>query len=255
VIDADSLLQPNALIELAGKLAAGADGVQMPYLVLNPEASLRARLMNVALMAFHRLRPRGRERLGLSVGIFGNGFALSRATLAAAPYDAQSIVEDLEYHLRLVRIGCRMVFAERAAVLGEMPAGGQAARTQRARWEGGRLRMIVEHVPDLMRGVIQGNRRLIEPMLELLLLPLAFHVTLLLPILVIPFTPTQLYAIAGLALVAFHVCAGIIVGGGSGRDFIALLIAPLYIVWKLTATRTIVKTASGVAAWVRTARE
>lgn len=105
VVDADSVVDSGLLSEVVRLLRMGADGVQVRYLVLNPENSFRTRLMNVALMAFNVLRARGRERLGLSVGIFGNGFGLSRAALGAVPYDAHSLVEDLEYHLKLVRAG------------------------------------------------------------------------------------------------------------------------------------------------------
>ena len=255
VIDADSVLDANALVEVVGLLEAGADGVQICDILLNHEASLRTRLMNVAFMAFNLLRPRGRKRLGLSVGIFGNGFALSRATLEAVPYDAHSVVEDLEYHLRLVRAGRIIVFAEGSVVRAEMPSKGSAARSQRARWEGGRLRAIVENAPDLARGVKAGNWRLLEPLLELLLLPLAFHVVLLCGTLAIPFEPARIYARVALALVVLHVCAGIVVGGGGMRDFAALIAAPFYIAWKLTATSAILKATSRAAPWIRTPRE
>ena len=105
VVDADSVVDSNLLLEVVRKFRSGADGVQVRYVVLNPQDSLRTRLMNVAFMAFNVLRARGRERMGLSVGIFGNGFGLSRATLKAVPHDAHSLVEDLEYHLQLVRAG------------------------------------------------------------------------------------------------------------------------------------------------------
>lgn len=44
------------------------------YAVLNPAASWRTRLMSIALEAFHTVRFRGRERLGLSCGIRGSGW-------------------------------------------------------------------------------------------------------------------------------------------------------------------------------------
>ena len=103
VVDADSIVDSNFLQESVRLFRAGADGVQARYLVLNSNASPRTRLMNVAFMAFNVLRARGRERLGLSVGISGNGFGLSRVTLEAVPYQTHSLVEDLDYHLRLVR--------------------------------------------------------------------------------------------------------------------------------------------------------
>ena len=254
VIDADTVVEPNLVLEVVAILDRGADGVQTRYGVLNPGISIRTRLMNVALMAFNVLRPRGRDRLGLSVGILGNGFALSRATLEAVPYNAHSIVEDLEYHLRLVRNGRRIAFADRTTVYADMPAGSSSAATQRARWEGGRLRMIADHSIALAAEILRGNTKLAEPLLELLLLPLAYQVVLLLITLVIPFTPARIYALAGLSVVSIHVVAGILVGGGDLDDFASLLAAPLYLIWKLAMSRMILKTARRDSSWLRTER-
>ncbi len=254
VIDADTVVDSNLLIEVVRLLRSGADGVQSRYVVLNPEASLRTRLMNVAFLAFNVLRARGRERLGLSVGIFGNGFGLSRATLAAVPYDAYSIVEDLEYHLNLVRAGRRIHFADGTCVRAEMPAAAQSAATQRARWEGGRLRTAVQSLPELLREAIGGRSRLLEPAFELLLLPLGFHVTLLGFTALTSLSFARTYALFGLALVALHIVVGIIVGGGSWRDFAALLSAPFYVAWKLMSLSKTLQSVTGVAPWVRTER-
>ena len=254
VIDADSVVDSNFLLETVRLFRAGADGVQARYLVLNSEASLRTRLMNVAFMAFNVLRARGRERLGLSVGIFGNGFGLTRATLEAVPYDSHSLVEDLDYHLQLVQAGRKIVLVESTHVRGEMPAGGRGASTQRARWEGGRLRTAIQNLPRLLAGLAAGKLRLLEPTLELLLMPLAFHVTLLGLTALMPFDFARLYALFGLALVAVHVGAGILVGGGDWRDFGALLCAPFYVVWKLAALPRTLQSARAVAPWIRTDR-
>jgi cellulose synthase/poly-beta-1,6-N-acetylglucosamine synthase-like glycosyltransferase len=254
VIDADSVADSNLIAELTESIDAGADGAQARYSVLNTDASTRTQLMNVALMAFNVLRPRGRERLGLSVGIFGNGFALTRATIQAVPYDVHSVVEDLEYHLRLVRSGRRIAFADRTTVRADMPTGGRGASTQRARWEGGRLGMVTQAVPTLIKDVAKGNVRLIEPLLDLLLLPLGFHVLLLSAIVALPFAATRIYALCAIVLVAVHVGAAVVIGGGGRKDFAALLRAPLYVLWKLAAVPGIVRSASRNAEWVRTER-
>jgi cellulose synthase/poly-beta-1,6-N-acetylglucosamine synthase-like glycosyltransferase len=254
VVDADSIVDANLLLEVVRLFRAGADGVQVRYVVLNPEDSIRTRLMNVAFMAFNVLRARARQRMGLSVGIFGNGFGLSRATLEAVPYDAHSLVEDLEYHLQLVRAGRKIVFADGARVCAEMPAGGRGASTQRARWEGGRLRTAIQNLPGLLAGVASGKSRLLEPLLELLLLPLAFHVTLLGLTALMPFSIARIYALFALALVALHVVVGILVGGGDWRDFAALLSAPFYVAWKLAVLPKTLNSARRAAPWVRTDR-
>ncbi len=254
VIDADTIVESNLLGEVTRILETGVDGVQTRYGVLNPETSIRTRLMNTALMAFNVLRPRGRERLALSVGILGNGFALTAATLAAVPYDAHSVVEDLEYSLRMVRSGRRIAFADRTTVRATMPTAGPGVESQRARWEGGRLRMIAQNVPVLAREVIYGRLALVEPLLELLLLPLAFHAILLTATLTIPFAPARIYALVAFVLLGFHICAAIVVGGGSWRDFSALAAAPIYALWKLKMVVKIFKSASVDTPWVRTDR-
>jgi cellulose synthase/poly-beta-1,6-N-acetylglucosamine synthase-like glycosyltransferase len=254
VVDADSVVDSNLLLEVVGKFRSGADGVQARYVVLNPQDSLRTRLMSVAFMAFNVLRARGRERIGLSVGIFGNGFGLSRATLQDVPHDAHSLVEDLEYHLQLVRAGKKIVFVDCSRVYAEMPTGGRGTATQRARWEGGRLRTAIQNLPGLLGGVFSGKPRLLEPSLDLLLLPLAFHVTLLGLTALIPLGIARIYALIGLALVALHVVAGIVVGGGDWRDFAALLSAPFYVAWKIVALPRTLQSARSAVPWVRTDR-
>jgi hypothetical protein len=115
--------------------------------------------------------------------------------------------------------------------------------------------MIGEWTGPLLRDIGQGRLRLLEPLLELLLLPLAFHVLLLVVALLPPFSWSRGYAVAGLALVGVHVLAAIRVGGGGWRDGMALLAAPFYILWKLTLFKALVGSARKDAAWVRTARE
>ena len=255
VIDADTVVDANILVEIVDLLDTGADGVQARYGVLNASATIRTRLMNVAFMAMNVLRPLGRERLGFSAGIFGNGFALTKATLEAVPYDAHSVVEDLEYHLRIVRSGRRIAFADRTSVYGEMPTTKRGFQTQRARWEGGRLRMIIGNVPSLSREVLTGRFRLIEPLLDLLLLPLGFHTAIIAGALLIPSALIRIYALSALLMVAVHVAVAVIVGGGDLSDFAALLAAPFYVAQKLALAGKIFRSARHDAAWIRTERE
>jgi cellulose synthase/poly-beta-1,6-N-acetylglucosamine synthase-like glycosyltransferase len=254
VVDSDSVAEPNLLTETVKWLDSGADGVQAPYLVLNSTESPRTRIMNLAFMAFNVLRPRGRARLGLSAGILGNGFALRRSTLQAVPYSAESIVEDLEYHLQLVRSGRRIAFADSTCVRADMPTHGAAASTQRSRWEGGRLGVAARTVPTLVREISRGNVRLVEPLLDLLLLPVGFQVLILLVALAIPFGPGRWWALVSLSIICAHVSTAIIIGGGGVSELIALLAAPCYVAWKLAELPNILHSARRDMQWIRTER-
>jgi len=255
IVDADTGVEANFILATAELFGRGAEALQCRYLASNPGESVRSRLMHVAWLAFNVLRLRGRDYCGLSVGILGNGFGLARQTLEKIPFDADSIAEDLEYHLRLVRAGRRVRFCEATTVWSDVPAQGKMAAGQRARWEGGRLRMIREQTPGLAAEVLKGNLRLLEPLLELLLLPLAFHVFLLLVLLSVPTAVAGFFALTGLLVVMLHVAAALWVGKAGWRDVLALLAAPFYIVWKLTLGRQLLKSASSEAAWVRTERK
>ena len=254
VIDADTEVEPNFITEMAHAFQQGADAVQCRYLVNNAQFTFRTRLMNVALLAFNVLRPLGRNAIGCSAGIFGNGFGLSATTLCEVPYSARSVVEDLEYHLKLVKAGKQVRFLNSTTVRAEMPAGGRAAQTQRSRWEGGRIRMMLDFAPSLIRDIARGERRLIEPLLDLLLLPLAFHVVLLASLMLVPNPFLKIYAASSLALVLFHVLSAVWVGEGTKNDVLALLGAPLYILWKMTMVRSVVRSSRKKAEWVRTER-
>ncbi len=254
VVDADSEVSPNFATELTAALRSGADAVQCRYLVRNAHESARTRLMSVALSAYNVLRPKGRDRLGISSGIYGNGFALSAETLRAVPYSATSVVEDLEYHLALLQAGKTVRFQNATTVYGDMPTGGAGAKTQRARWEGGRFRMLIDRAPGLAGQILRGNYSMMEPLFDLLLLPLAFHVALLLVLLLTPFQPIQAVALISLGVVALHLTTAICVTGGGLSEFMALLGAPFYIVWKILLIPRLVTSSRSGTAWVRTER-
>jgi cellulose synthase/poly-beta-1,6-N-acetylglucosamine synthase-like glycosyltransferase len=254
VVDADSVVAVDFLAELAGPLLAGAAAVQCRYVVGNARESIRTRLMKVANSAINVLRPRGRERCGLSAGIYGNGFALASNTLRDVPYTASSVVEDLEYHLALIDAGKRVRFVDTTSVYGDMPAGGAGVNTQRTRWEGGRFRMLREKTPRLIGRIFRGQLSFLEPCLDLLLLPLAFHVSLLLIGVATPFWPVRAVALGGLGIVVLHLAAAIIVTGGGMQDVAALLAAPFYIVWKILLIPRLARAARAESAWTRTER-
>ncbi len=254
VVDADSIVAPNFLAATVTSLRGGADAVQARYLVRNATETLRSRLMRVALLAFNLVRPLGRSHLGLSCGIFGNGFGLRRETILAVPYLATSLVEDLEYHLALVRSGRRVEFLNHTAVYAEMPVKAHDIKTQRARWEGGRLRTFAASAPSLCRDIATGKMRCVEPLLDLLLLPLAFHMVLLALALATPAPAVRAIGLAGICIVLLHLVAALVTGEGRRSDIAVLAAAPFYVLWKLLLLPTLIRSARPGQHWVRTGR-
>lgn len=254
VVDADTDVEPGSVAAMRAALAAGADALQCRYGVRDADASRGASLADVALGAWNVLRPRGRAALGCSTGILGNGFALTRRVLQAVPYSADSIVEDVEYHHLLVKAGFRVQWVDGACVRGDMPQDRGAAAQQRARWEGGRLRLLREHGGALAAGCLTGQLRLADPLLDLLTWPLAWLVSLLSLALALGAAPVQWAAATGLAVVVLHVALALRLMPARRHHLRALLGVPAYLGWKLGLAARTWRAASRHAAWVRSQR-
>ncbi len=259
VVDADTRVDPGFLDAIRARFAQGAAAVQTAYRVGNPEMGRRPRLMHIAFLAFNYLRPLSRTRAGFSCGILGNGFALATTTLAEIPYDSFSIVEDLEYHIRLVRSGRRVAFIPEVSVWSDMPVTAEEARSQRERWEGGRFRMVMEQAPRLLRDILlRGNPTLIEPLLELLLMPLSYHVGALLLLMLAAWLAgsgwLMAYGVLALLLTVAHIVIALIVGRATIDDWKALFGAPFYMLWKVSKLPAILRFAGKGAEWKRTSR-
>jgi cellulose synthase/poly-beta-1,6-N-acetylglucosamine synthase-like glycosyltransferase len=258
IVDADSQLSANFLSHMANALAQGAAVAQAQYRVLNDEQSWTAGLRAVAFALFNHLRPLGRSRLGWSAGLKGNGMCFSAAVLERFGWDAHSLAEDAEFHLRLLDAGIHVVYVPEARVAAEMPVTLQQARTQQARWEGGRLALARERLGPLLRGYLRdGDAARLDAAMELLLPPLSLVLGLILcclPLaLLLHATGEVLLALALLAALALHVAAGSRLAELPGRAYLALLGVPLYIWWKCWVyIRALVGRRGG--AWIRTQR-
>ena len=261
VVDADTEVSPNLLEAFAARIENGAAAIQAHYGVLNSQASWRTRLMTIALASFHRVRSRARERLRLSCGIRGNGWCITHRLLQQVPYRAFSLTEDIEYGIDLGLAGYRVHYADEAHVAALMVSGEQAARTQRRRWEDGRLQLIRSRTLLLLREAMgRGGAVCLDLALDLLVLPLSY----------VALNVAALTILAGFALLwepsmegwlwlglgcgmslSLYVLRGWQLSGVGLRGIVDLGRAPLFVLWKVL----LMLRAHESAEWVRTKRE
>jgi 1,2-diacylglycerol 3-beta-glucosyltransferase len=263
VVDADTLVSANLLRAFAARRDLGAGAIQADYAVRNPNASWRTRLIAIAFGAFHIVRSRARERLGLSCGLRGNGMCFSAALLAAVPHEAFSIVEDVEYGVRLGEAGHRVHYADEAHVYGEMVSSAAGAGSQRRRWEEGRKELVRRNASRLVRaGLRTRNRVLFDLGLDLLVPPLSrIAVGSVLGALIAGALSffSQRVAISAVSFgfcvvaVVLYVLRGWSVSGTGLRGLLDLAFAPIYVIWK--AGLRVRKASSPTSSWVRTKRE
>jgi cellulose synthase/poly-beta-1,6-N-acetylglucosamine synthase-like glycosyltransferase len=254
VVDADSTVSLNSVGDVRSALACGARVVQCRYEMFSTTERASTRLAALAFRGFNVIRPRGRERLGFSAGILGNGFAIVGPVLRAIPYDAFSVVEDLEYHLHLVIAGERVRYLEDALISAEFPESRAGEAVQRSRWEGGRLHTARTWAFPVIGKILRGRLRLLEPLCDLTGLPIAYGVFFLLLAICIPLGWSRWYAAISLAVVLAHVLTAAWAGPDFLRTLQLLAVAPVYVLRKLWMIPGALRGSSAKAAWVRTER-
>ena len=278
IVDADTWAAPDFLTQAARGLALGTDAqgrcaLQGRYGVLNTDDGWRAALMAAAFDLFNHVKPLGRDRLGLSVGLKGNGMVFSHALLIQARWRGDSVTEDIDFGLDLVRDhGVRVGYLPQARVLAQMPATADGAASQRERWEGGRYRLLRERaLPLLSVGLRRRQWLLCDAALDLMLPPLAelgalwvlwsglIALGILTHLLAAPLLWTGAALLSGTGLLAY-ILGGLRVSGASRAAYSALIRAPFYAVWKLVLYgRRFIRarqsaTSDPAEEWVRTAR-
>lgn len=258
IVDADSQLSPTFLELMAGVLATGAKAAQGQYRVANDDGAWTAGLRAVAFALFNHLRPLGRSVFGWSAGLKGNGMCFSRDVIERLGWGSHSLAEDAEYHALLVTHGIRVVYVPEAVVTSEMPTSLRQARSQQARWERGRLDLVRACAGPLLRSFLQNHDlAALDAVLEIAVPPLsmlmAAGVACLGCAILLRWEPALLLAVALLALLALHVCIGAALAELSGRAYLSLLRAPLYIAWKCWVYLAAF-VGRGGGPWVRTER-
>ncbi len=244
IVDADTEVSTNLLAAFAARLESGAGVVQAHYGVLNPSASWRTGLMAIAHGAFHGVRSRARERLRLSCGLRGNGWCITLPTLAAVPYRALSLTEDLEYGIALGLAGVRVHYAADAWVNGEMESSESTAVRQRQRWEDGRFDLLRAQAPQLLLMALRRRSRIALDLAMDLLVPPLSYIALNVAVLAVaaglatlwhPALQFWLWPAAGTAAALLsYVLRGWQLSGRGNAGLLDLLHAPVFVVWKLT---------------------
>ena len=258
-VDADCLVSANLLSAVGARLDAGARALQVDYRAANPGASSAAALRFAGFAVGDTVRFLGKSRLGLSCGLVGTGMAFSRSLLAEVPWTTTGLVEDGEFHMRLVLAGERVEFAPEASVSQAVPTTHRESSSQQERWEKGKLELIRAWSGRLLAsGLRRRDPQRLHAALETLVPPqsllalgnfagagagLLLRSRRLLALSIFSTLAQASFVLGGLRLV-----------GAPAHVYRALLSAPALIVAKLGLYARLAS-GRGPSGWVRTARE
>ncbi len=253
VVDADSVVSTNALTVALEELQTHR-AIQLRYALQGNDVSQASAMRELAFTCFNQLRPLARQRLGISCGLFGNGFALRRELLSEISYSAHSMVEDLEFHIDLVKAGYKVQYIDRATVFAGVVQNWKDSETQTARWEGGRLKLLRKQYLALLLGILKGRLRLMEPLLDLAGLPIALFVLFAGLLAALPLHASRLYALLCFTLLVLHVGTGLCLVDRPVRYISLIWYVPVYVLYKLDLLPRVLETAWKDSPWQRTPR-
>ena len=263
VVDADSVVSPNLLALCAGRIASGEEALQVRYGIRNPDDSWRTQLLAVAFACFHDVRSSGRETLGLSCGLRGNGMVFTRLALETVPHRSASLVEDLEHGMDLADAGIRVAYVDGASVLAEMPGTDEGSRSQRDRWERGRAALRPRALGMLGSGVRNRDACRVDLAADVLVPPLGTVAMLTLGSVAVAIgtslfrrriDPSVLPAAVAVVGLGSHVASGWRASGTGRRGLFALARVPAYVLWKVRRRSAAAEAGPSAPPWVRTMR-
>jgi 1,2-diacylglycerol 3-beta-glucosyltransferase len=259
VIDADAQVSRNLLEAYARRIERGEHAVQVHYGVSNTNASWRTRLLSIAKAAFHIVRSRARERLGLSCGIRGNGWCVTHELLERVPYACFSLTEDLEFGIELGMKGYRVAYADEAHSDAEMVSGEKASRQQRQRWEHGRFALTrSKTLPLLAQALRKRSGVCLDLALDLIVLPLSYIALNVVALMVVAafatppvFNVWMWLGVGCIAALLLHILRGWQLSEAGLRGLLDLARAPFFLLWKIA----VMLKGRQSKEWVRTKRE
>ena len=171
VLDADCILDENALAVLNASLAQGYPAVQLNNTVVNPDASPMTYALAIGNFIENIFFYSPKSQVGWAVLLRGTGMMLSREILTTLPWSAYSITEDVEYGIKLMQKGYRTAFVENCTVASPFPVDHLQLQIQRMRWAHGNLSFgRKEAVSLLLSGIRQRRWLLFDAGLTLLVL-------------------------------------------------------------------------------------
>ncbi len=163
IIDVNTEVEKTALKYLDAAIAKGADAMQLSCVLQDVDSSWQKRYEDVLLSGINYLRRQGRDRLGISCGIAGNGLCLTKQILELIPFEAFTNIEGLEYHCQLVLSEERVCFVPGAKVYIN-PL--ERDKEEQKALDGERLEIFSKYHSKLLKAFFNGNLSALDSLFD-----------------------------------------------------------------------------------------
>jgi cellulose synthase/poly-beta-1,6-N-acetylglucosamine synthase-like glycosyltransferase len=266
VFDADTQVDTQFLRIMDARLQAGDQVIQGQHRIRNPDKGWFAALTHAMFLVDNRFQNLGRANLGLSAKHMGDSICIRVDVLRRIGW-GEGLTEDYALRQRMLLHGIKIAYEPAAIGAGEAPPSWGAARQQRLRWLRGThdssqlyaRRVLLEGVrrrePALVDGSLQAS---LPSYSTLVLLAVAgWLLQICLGRSGQRRRPRVSKLFVGWSLVgtvAFvYPFLGLLLEQAPPRAFLAMLIGPVFIVWRSWLALT-ARFGMKTVPWVRTTR-
>ena len=264
IIDADNIVEKKILNELNKYIYNGSEVVQCYNGLNNREDSWFTELLYVSRTIVNVFYHEAKYRIGLSSYLMGNGMCFSKSFFTNIEWNAFSIGEDWEFYSNIINMGKKVDFAINARVYHLESKTMKQATSQRLRWSKGRFAVLKNSgVKMFLNGLKEMNLLKIDGALPLifpnysLLVNISF-LSLVLNNILFYDNAKIINNVIILSCVFLQITlffAGMYKAGKFRRSFVAFILSPLFLIWKMIID---VITMTGLykgKKWVRTSRK
>lgn len=158
MFDADNLVSTDYLTEMNNDLCSGSRVIQAYLDTKNPNDSWVTASYAVSYYFSNRFWQMPRANLKLANYLGGTGMCFEAKLMKEIGWGATSLVEDLEFSMRCVKLGIKPSFNYKARVYDEKPLTFKASAKQRLRWMQGHFEVARRYFfPLLWKGIKEGS--------------------------------------------------------------------------------------------------
>lgn len=262
IIDADTAADPSILEELNVMINNGSQAIQCYETMSNRSESWFTQLIFISRTINNLLYHYAKYKIGLSSYLMGVGMCFRTGLLREIPWTAYTLSEDWEYTARLVEQNIKIDFAVKAKVFPQESRSLQQATSQRLRWSRGRFYVVKNLGLKLFfNGLRRWNLKMLDASLPLIFPNWSLQINLILVVLFaslalpLSYKPTMVILSMGLLGIQGIVLGiGIALAGDFWPVFKAVLIAPLFLIWKFMIDFVSMTGIYRGKKWIRTER-
>jgi cellulose synthase/poly-beta-1,6-N-acetylglucosamine synthase-like glycosyltransferase len=206
--------------------------------VLNPEASRLTIIYTIAIYLNSFIYSMGKNVLGMSALLGGNGMCFSRNSIEKLGWSSFSCREDFEQSIKYILSGFKIRFVPEAKVLSSMPEKLSMAKTQKLRWELHAIELFADTVKNMFKHffVLKHPIQAMHLLMDVLRIKYSY---LLIHSFVLAFISAfldfKLFVFSGIIVVSVLMLPALVILRSKmpKKYFITVLELPIFLLWKI----------------------